>query len=155
MDQKLNYYVNFAHRDVTVSTAYMPILTQRIHDFCAAFDTDTSGPELVEFIWKLYATRDLRLGLWYITSETGLVVGHLLAEPEPFEGQCKYVLVRQAQADKGHDTRRETKAVWGFVERWARDLGAKQITIVTHKDESAMARRWGFTYYKHIMRKAL
>jgi N-acyl-L-homoserine lactone synthetase len=58
-------------------------------------------------------------------------------------------------ADPKFDTRMANKTVLSNVENWARNNGFQHLTMVTHRNEMAMLRRWGFDTYKHIMRKAL
>ena len=148
--------IGFAHRDLPYSATFMPGLMDRIRQFCNEIETDANADELVDWIWRLYATRDPRWGLWFLYKPGDGVVGHLFAHVDPFDAKApKTVLIRQAKADPRFDTRAANEKVMEEVDAWALKLGIKTQTIVTHRNETAMLRRWGFEPYKHIMRKHL
>lgn len=149
--------VGFAHRDIKYSAGCMPVLMDRLKKFCADIETDTDPDKLIEWVWRLYATRDPRWGLWFLVHETDGIIGHLLAHIDPFDEvpPKSGVLIRQAMSDPKYDTRLETIKVFDSVDKWCRHLGVTQQTIVTDRDTMAMYRRWGFVPYKTIMRRAV
>lgn len=142
-------------RDQPLSWALMPQLLNRLMRFLDSYDTDTPKQELFEQVSRMFAAGDGRLGVWMIV-DGSKVVGHLLAQPEPVgyeQGPWQYVLIRQAEVDPKVDARALTKQVMALVEGWAQRLGTTKIYMLTHRNDAAMARRWGFTFFKHLMAK--
>lgn len=131
----------------------MPTVFARVSEFCRKFDTETAPQDAVDLIRVWFTTGDRRLGLWILTEDNSRAVAHLFATPEPIGLESwKYTLIRQAEADCGIDTTRETKLVFEAVKAWTRSLGLDQIMMLTHRDERAMTRRWGFMPYKALMK---
>lgn len=129
------------------------MLLDRIGRFCVEMDTETPPREAVEMVAAWFSTGNQGLGLWAVIDPAFAIRAHLLATPEPAAGgPYRYVLVRQAKADTGVDTREATEAVFDQVKAWARMLGAPRILMVTHRDERAMGKKYGFQSYKALMR---
>ena len=141
-------------RDSAVAWAWMPLALDRIQRFCVEFDTDSLPWEMVEMVRVWFSMGDPRLGLWIAVREGQHLVGHILAHPEPAgASQWRYCLIRQAWVDPGVDLRREATGVFQAVDAWARSLGLGELLIVTHRNQAAMARRWGFSADKVLMRR--
>ena len=134
----------------------MPSLIEQVKTFCAEVDQDTNPDILADHLWRLYATKDPRLGLWFVVDEN-VVVGHLLAEPVPFDyrGSCDYVLIRQAMVSARNDLRAINREAFKSTVEWSRSLGAKKITMLTHREIAPFMRRWGFTPRKTLMELSL
>ena len=144
--------LHFARRD-QASAIFMPQVVERLKRFCVAYDTDTTPAEIEDHAWRLFGAGDVRLGLWFITRGP-TVVGHLLAQPEPLlneRGPWSYVLIRQAEYDRKIDLRKECRIVHASVMDWTKALGAKQTTMITHRNPKAMARLYKYSYYKTVM----
>ena len=149
--------IYFMDRRNAITSAYMPQAIGRVIRFCERFDTDTKGPDLAHQLWMLYGSGDRRLGLWIVVKDF-VVIGHLLAHPEPIErpgGPWDYVLIRQAEADPKIDTRAESVIVFDAVKTWATGLGVPRLRMLTHRKADLMAKRWGFVEYKTLMQREL
>lgn len=150
------YTCVFVHREIPIASAIMPQVVDRIMAFCNKYDTDTKPDEVKEQVWRLFGCGDMRLGLWAVVKDNKTVVAHLFAQPEPVNvenGPWQYVLIRQAESDKGEDTRAETRVIMDSVEKWTRRLGVQRLVMLTHRRDDVMSRRWGFKYFKALMEK--
>lgn len=144
-------------RNQPLAWAYFPNAIMNLREFCRKYDTDTKPDELFDQVSRMFASGDLRLGLWVIIKDLR-VVGHLLAQPEPIaltQGPWDYVIVRQAEALPKEDVREEARQVFEDMEKWARSLGVPKLVMLTHRREDSMARRWGWRPYKALMEKRL
>ena len=140
-------------RDDAWSWGIMPFALDRIQRFCGTYDTDSDPKELSEQVARLFSAGDCRLGLWVIIRDSK-VVAHMLAQPEPIlteRGPWSYLLIRQAEADKGIDLRQDSKLALESLKQWSKSLGLNRIVMVTHRNEAPMLRRWGFQPFKSIM----
>ena len=143
----------FARRDNPETVLYLPQLIHRIQQFCIDYDTDSKPAVMADQVWRLFGSGDRRLGLWFIREENK-VIGHLLAHPEPLDhefGPWEYGLIRQAKVDKGKDVRDLTIKCMESVAEWGRLMKMPKLTMLTHRNESAMLRRFGWQPYKALM----
>jgi len=141
------------HRDEILAWLWMPWMLNRIAKFCVDMDLDTSVPELLDMIRMLFASGDSRLVLYGVAKDGGLV-GHLLALPEPVNAAppWDYLLIRQAQTDPKVDVRGEARQVMEAVKTWAKAMKVRRIVMLTPRNHRAMARKWGFVFYKTLMK---
>mgnify|MGYP001619630912 CR=1 FL=1 len=140
-------------RDDVESWKWVPYTLERIEKFCHLMDVESEPSDISHLVRTLFSVGDPRLGLW-IAVEEDQIVGHLFATPEPWGDArpCRYVLIRQAWVDKGVDGRIESGRVFQEVKVWAKSLGVSRLVMLTHRDEGAFMRRWGFKEYKALMR---
>lgn len=152
----MTYTPVFLHRDIAFASAILPQTIERMMAFCKKYDTDTKPEEIKEQAWRMFGCGDKRLGLWAMVKDMKTVVGHLMAQPEPWgleNGPWQYVLIRQAEIDKYENTLTQTPVVMASIEQWTRSLGLSRIVFLTHRKGALMSRRWGFRHYKVIMEK--
>lgn len=133
----------------------MPYMLERVGRFCEEVETETPKQDALDLVRYWFGSGDPRLGLWAVLNEPGQVVAHLLAVPEIVGDQVRSVLIRQAAIDRGVDIGTVSQQVFAEVEQWARSIGAPKLLMVTHRDEQAMARKWGFSAGKSLMTKLL
>jgi len=139
------------HRDEPKSWTVMPLLLDRIRDFCLRMDTDTEPEEAASCIRAWFIMGDPKLGLW-ISTEDSKIIGHLWATPEPIGAeQWKYVLIRQAEVDRGYNTMPITEQAFQQVIDWTKSIGLKKVRMITHRNWRSMRRRWGFEPFKIMM----
>jgi len=146
----------YMHREVPLAWAWMPYVLHRVGVFCTKMDTETLPHEAQDLVRLWFMMGDYRLGLWIAVKEQRELVGHMLATPEPIEiPQHRYVLIRQVEADKGTDLRKTAEQGFVLVKQWTKSLGLSRLVMVTHRSSQAMARRWGFTPHKTLMKFSL
>jgi hypothetical protein len=139
------------NREDSESWHWVPFTLERIEKFCHLMDTESEPSDVSNLVRTLFVVGDPRLGLW-IAVEDDQVVAHLLATPEPWgENRWKYCLIRQAWIDKGVNTMVESDKVFQEVKVWAKSMGLSRLVMLTHRDEAAFMRRWGFRLYKSLM----
>ena len=144
------------YRENPIAWAWMPYVIYRVGEFCSTMDTETLPQEAQDLVRLWFMMGDYRLGLWIAVKDHKEIVGHMLATPEPIEvPQHRYVLLRQVQADKGIDLRRTAKEGFEILKKWTHSIGLSRIVMVTHRSSRAMARRWGFTEHKTLMKITL
>lgn len=143
------------HRDDPRAWAWMPLILQRIGKFCEDFDVETLPSEAQEWVRYWFVSGDPRLGFWIVVRDDIQLVGHMWATPEPMGDHPRYVLVRQAQVNKGVDIRWETEMAFQAMRSWGEKMGLTKIIMATHRNQEAMARRWGFRPFKSVMKLEL
>lgn len=136
--------------------AWMPLVFQRMGRFATEYDTGSLPEEVVELVRYWFMTGDQRLGLWIVTKDEVQLVGHMWATMEPIDVQVsRYLLVRQAEVNRGVDIRWETKQAFDQLKEWGEKAGLTRIVMATHRRGALMARRWGFKEHKVVMRLEL
>jgi hypothetical protein len=144
------------HRDDWRAWTWMPLVLHRIGKFCEDFDVETLPTEAQEWVRYWFCTGDPRLGFWIVVKDDDQLVGHLWASPEPMGTDApRYMLVRQALVNPGVDLRPEAKLVFEAMREWGKKKGLTKVVMATHRNQTAMARRWGFTPIKVVMRQEL
>lgn len=144
------------HREVPLAWAWMPYVLHRVGAFCNTMDTETLPQEAQDLVRLWFMMGDYRLGLWIAVKDQRELVGHMLATPEPIEiPQHRYVLLRQAQLERKVDFGDIPKQGFDLLAQWTRSLGLERVVMVTHRSSRAMARRWGFTSHKTLMKITL
>lgn len=140
-------------RDSKEAWKYMPYLIERAYKFCEDTDGETEPYELADLLRAWFMVGDAtKIGIWAILVD-GEIKAHLIATTEPFGmPQLRYVLIRQAQVDKGIDIRKECKEVFRRVGLWTQSMGMSKVLMITHRNEQAMMRAWGFQPYKSLMK---
>lgn len=149
------HFIVRIERENPEAWALMPQLFDRIALFCEKYDPETLTTDLVDLVRVWFMSGDRRLGLW-VTVDDSTIVGHLLATPEPFTvEQWRYMLIRQAEIDKGYDLREEADQIFNACLTWSKSIGLKRVVMVTHRSQDAMSRAWGFQRYKAIMSREI
>lgn len=141
-------------RDDIKSWSYFPILLGRIYRFAQATDGETDPLELVDVVKRWFTFGNYtQASAWGMIDDSGKLVAHLFATTEPFGADAlKHVLIRQAEVDNNIDIMKECEEVFEQIKAWTCGLGLSKIIMLTHRSETAMARRWGFQTYKSLMR---
>lgn len=143
-------------RDNAKAWAVMPFVLGRLALFCSTYDADTLPEESVEAVRAMFTTGDHRMRLWAGVADDGKVVAHLYATLEPFGAETsRYVLIRQAEIDRGVDGGDASRRAFSDVVEWARASGVKRMLALTHRNVEPMYRRWGFEPYKMMLVKDL
>lgn len=143
-------------REDPICWAWMPVLLERVYKFCELMDTETEPRDAQDLLKVWFLTSDhSKMAVW-IAIDEGEIVAHMLATTEPFgSDRLKYILIRQAWVDDRVEIRQICKDCFVDIERWARSLGLSRICMLTHRNEAAMGRAWGFQPYKVMMYKTL
>lgn len=141
------------HRDDIRAWAWMPLVLHRIGRFCETFDVETLPTEATDWVRYWFCIGEPKLGFWIVVKDDIQLVGHMWVTPEPQGTETpRYLLVRQAEVDKGIDVRFETKQAFEQMGEWGQSMGITRVVMATHRNHMAMARRWGFTPHKVVMR---
>lgn len=144
------------HRDDIRAWTWMPLVLYRIGRFCQTYDVETLPQEAVDWVRYWFCMGEQKLGLWIVVKDDIQLVGHMWVTPEPQGTDTpRYMLVRQAEVDKGVDIRPETKAAFEQMRQWGAGMGLTRVVMATHRKQAVMARRWGFTPFKVVMRMDL
>lgn len=139
-------------RDDPISWAWMPHLLNRIGKFCDTYETEMTANEAIDLVRTWFAIGDKRMGVWICLHEEKGLIGHLFATTEPIgHTEYSYVLIRQAEIDKGVTLRKEALEAFRQVKEWTKALSLDRLVIVTHRSHLAMARKWGFSFAKSVM----
>jgi hypothetical protein len=129
-----------------------PFVADRVHLYATEHQPEVSADEFTAGVMGRLWSNDPGQLVVGIVNEDGSLVGHLLAQAQAL-GSSRWVTILQVRADQNVGDAR-VQAVEAAVQ-WAKQIGAQQAVLMTHRDNKEWEKRCGFKHYRHVMRLPL
>ena len=145
------------HRDNDESWAYVPLVCQRLRDFCTTYASE-ADPEQVIRLYQQQFLQDTPQLLVIVALQEGRIVAHLLVSLDWWMGARLATVLQYAQDTDDMDLipREQLHTTFTWLRQWAKAQGAGHLQcLVRHPALVRAFRQYGFAPAAMLLRQSV